>query len=67
MLNLQTYLFNAAYPPYLPSISIHPLMTNTLFYDYKFAESLGFVTPLSLIFEDIGTKEVIIIIIQWNK
>ena len=32
-------------------------------FDYEFAYSLGFVEPLSLIFEDIGAKEVIIIIL----
>ena len=38
-------------------------MTHALFYNYKFAYSLVFVAPLSFIFEDIGAKEVIIIII----
>jgi len=31
-------------------------MTCTLFYDYEIAESLGFVVPLYLIFEDIIIK-----------
>ena len=33
----KTYPFNAAYTPYLRSISIHPLATSALFYDYVFA------------------------------
>ena len=34
---LKTYFFNAAYPPQIPNIFNHPLMTHALFYDYKFA------------------------------
>ena len=34
---LKTYLFHAAYPPQLPSIFIHPLKAQALFYDYEFA------------------------------
>jgi len=36
---------------------------HTFVFDYESAQSLGFVAPLSSIFEDIGAKEVIIIII----
>ena len=31
-------------------------------FDYEFVQSLGFVAPLSWIFEDIGAKEVIILL-----
>ena len=34
---------------------------HVLFYDYEFAESLGFVAPLILIYDDNGAKEVTIV------
>ena len=43
---------------------LHPFIDDSrIVFDYEFVQSLGFVAPLSWIFEDIGAKEVIIIII----
>jgi len=38
-----------------------------LLHNYEIGYSIGFIMPMSLIFEDISTQEVIIIIINFNK
>ena len=47
---LRTYLFNATYTG-LASLYFHPSDLRMV-YDNKIAQSLGFATPVSLIFED---------------